>query len=85
MAQAFEIEFCCILHICCGGPEQIKAKAALAKKLQEHVTGINAKEAARVAEWILDTFDLAPAGTLRDFKTAIAAMAREYPYTPDTP
>lgn len=66
---------CCILEICCGGSRQIEE---LAKKLNDRVDGINLREATRVAEYIIQMYDLAPAGTLRPFKRAIAEMARKY-------
>ena len=69
---------CCILEICCGGATQIKA---LAKKIHEDLNLPKAK-ADEVAYWIITHYDLAPVGTLRDFKRAIAALAREYPPEP---
>jgi hypothetical protein len=70
---------CCILEICCGGEHQIDE---LAKKIDAEVSGINKPEAVKVARFILEHYDLAPVGTLKDFKRAIAAMARAYPPDP---
>jgi hypothetical protein len=76
MSGDFEGSACCILEICCGGEHQIEE---LAKKIDAEVPGMNAAESLKVARFILDHYDLAPVGTLRDFKRAIASMAREYP------
>ena len=69
---------CCILEICCGGEQQIKA---LAKKIHDELE-IPKPKAQDIAAWIINHYDLAPAGTLRDFKRAVAALAREYPPEP---
>ena len=72
---------CCILGVCCGGPNKTKAKAALAALL--HEAGIPKPHADTAAAVVLDTFDLAPVGTLKPYRDAVAALAREYPYTQD--
>lgn len=60
---------CCILGLCCG---RVAQQDALADELGHE--GI--VEAEKVAAWILERFDLAPAGTLRPFGEAIVAMMR---------
>lgn len=69
---------CCVLEICCGGEHQIEE---FAEQLDKEA-GLNREQAKRVAAFILETYDLAPVGTLRDFKRAIAKLAREYPPEP---
>ena len=69
---------CCILEVCCGGEHQIKE---LAKKIHDELE-IPKPKAQDIAAWIINHYDLAPVGTLRDFKRAIAALAREYPPEP---
>ena len=74
----FEVEICCILQICCGGHNNRDAKAALARKLV--ALPLMQEDADRVAAYIIDTYDLAPAGSLKAYRDAVAEMAREYPY-----
>ena len=69
---------CCILEICCGGNEQIEALAELLQKKLD----LNTHRAHETAVFLLETFDLAPVGTLRDFKRAIAELARKYEPNP---
>ena len=66
---------CCILGVCCppGGTAQLDALAtAMASDL-----GVQPEEVRRHARWILQRFDLAPAGSLAQFKDAIATHARK--------
>jgi len=77
--EQFEEEICCILNICCGGANNRDAKAALAKKLVASA-GLQADQAATVSAYIMETFDLAPSGSLKAYRDAVAKMAREYPY-----
>lgn len=74
----FEGAECCILEICCGGEHQIEE---LAMKIVAG-TNLSKPKAVEVATWILAHYDLAPMGSLKDFKRAIAALAREYPPEP---
>lgn len=67
-------KICCALGVCCDGPAQ---KAAIEKALV-HDVGCTEKEAGAVAEWIVTSFDLAPPGSLKDLKDAIATMARKH-------
>lgn len=62
----------CVTGVCCPPEEQRKA---LAKGLVEYC-GMKHAEAVSVAEWLLNTFDLAEAGTLAAFKASIARLAR---------
>ncbi len=78
MAIDFEEEFCCILQVCCGGHNKRDAKAALATKLV--AAGLSQANADTAATYVLDHFDLAPEGSLKAYRDAVAAMAREYPY-----
>lgn len=70
---------CCILEICCGGAHQVEA---LTKYLVEYVPGVKEAEAKRIAAWLIETYDFAPAGTLKSFKRAISELARKYPPEP---
>lgn len=78
LAEDFGGQACCILEICCGGEEQI---AALAQKIYED-TKTPLPKARELAAWIVEHYDLAPAGSLRAFKRQIADLAREYPPSP---
>ena len=74
-----EVEICCILGICCGGRNDAKQRAALSAKMQRE-TGVPADVADKMAAWVVQTFDLAPAGSLRESRDTVAALAREYDY-----
>lgn len=65
----------CILAVCCppGSARQVRTLAGVLV----HDGVCEAAYAPKVAQWIVDTFDLAPKGTLQDFKGMIAALARE--------
>lgn len=78
--MAYEVggQACCVLEICCGGEEQIEA---LAEKI-EHETPLNKQHARTLAIWIITNYDLAPPGSLKAFKRAIAELARKYPPSP---
>ena len=67
-------EVCCILGVCCppDSPEQLNA---LAKEIGK-VTNWPEIDAVNVAKFMLDTFDLAPKGSLAGFVEEIARMAR---------
>jgi len=67
---------CCILEVCCGGEEQIEA---LAMKLRAEMPWLHLRQSLEVAAVIVRKWDLAPAGSLRVFKRAIATLARKYP------
>jgi hypothetical protein len=68
---------CCILCVCCGcgSPEQ---RAALAGWFEDRA-GLDAASAKRAADELIGNFDLAPHGSLKAFKSAIASMARKTP------
>jgi len=68
-------EVCCILGVCCppGSAEQVDA---LASELVKGKVCSENPEAHKVAVWMLKHFDLAPAGTLTEFKKQIARMAK---------
>lgn len=64
----------CILAVCCPAGSEAQRLA-----LTDHVvdgTGLDHDTARRVATWMLDSFDLAPHGSLTAFKGAIAKLAR---------
>lgn len=61
---------CCLLGICCT-PGSAEQSAVLAKALVEDGVCSENPEAERVSAWVLKHFDLAPAGTLTEFKHAI--------------
>lgn len=63
----------CILQVCCRSGE---AKQAMADQMVEDL-GCDRKEADEMAGWIDDNFDLAPKGSLTEFKNEIARLARE--------
>jgi hypothetical protein len=67
----------CILGICCN---PTRRRAALAMRLAAEVPHLNTNQAAAVADWINNNYDLAPKGLLDPLKENIAANAREYPY-----
>lgn len=62
---------CCILGVCCppGSQEQVDALAAEMEK-----DGVGDR---KTAAWVLKHFDLAPAGSLAQFKNDVAKMARK--------
>lgn len=72
----------CLLGVCCppGGPA---AQSALAEQIAHDLgwdaskTDTTTGNARVIAEWILDHYDLAPHGTLRELFSQIAALARE--------
>ncbi len=63
----------CLLEVCC---EPGAARAAFAGALVADGVCAERTEADGVAHWVYTHFDLAPAGTLRAFKAAIARVAR---------
>lgn len=63
-------EICCILGVCCPPGSDAQA-AALAKEMVNDGVCSENPEAQRVAAWMLKHFDLAPAGTLMQFKHGI--------------
>lgn len=74
----------CLYAICCppDSPEQLKALATEIASNVELGGGGTYKGAlmsphTAVAAYILDTFDLAPKGSLQPFKDEIARLARE--------
>jgi hypothetical protein len=67
-------EACCILGVCCP-PGSAAQRKALAKELASGAN-IDADAAARVADLILDHFDLAPQDSLRAFKAEIVRHAQ---------
>lgn len=70
-------EVCCILGICCP-PASRKQLVALAKQIRADYPAVPMQYAEQAAEWILKNFDLAPVGSLSDFKRGIAKIAREH-------
>jgi len=77
--KLFQGEYCCILEICCGGQNKRDAKKTLAATLVEDLA-LSQTDADRVADFVLTNFDLAPNGTLKAYRDAVAKMARAYPY-----
>ena len=70
----------CILEVCCGGADS-KQVDALTDVAQHALPFLSPGQAKQVAEWIARNWDLAPKGTLYDFKQAIAKYARGPGYT----
>lgn len=68
-------QVCCILGVCCspGSDAQVQALAAAL------AAGLGGPPSAYVApaRWLLQHFDLAPAGSLAQFKDALATHARK--------
>lgn len=67
-------EVCCILAVCCPPGSQKQNRALVTELVKAGVC--DEEYAPKVATWILKNFDLAPAGTLTDFKAALAKLAR---------
>ena len=65
----------CILEVCCGGKD-LKQIEALTDVAKHALPFLSHGEATDVAEWICRNWDLAPKGTLYDFKQRIAKLAR---------
>lgn len=65
---------CCILGVCCPSQSD-EQRVALAHEIESDL-GCTPEEARKHADWIIDNFDLAPAGTLTAYRDAIAALAR---------
>jgi len=68
-------EVCCILGVCCPPGSEAQA-ASLAKEMVKDGVCSENPEAQRVAAWVLKHFDLAPAGTLTQFKHAIVQVVK---------
>jgi hypothetical protein len=64
----------CVLEVCCGPHTQEQYEALEA--MIEHDLGKGPHKADVIAEWVLKTFDLAPAGSLSAFKAEVARLAR---------
>lgn len=62
----------CILEVCCGGEA---AEVRMAEAMIE-AGACDKKDARKCAKWIRESFDLAPAGALTEFKREIARLAR---------
>lgn len=67
----------CLFAVCCP-PKSARQKAALAKAMMESMGG-TIDNYQKIADWMIENFDLAPSGTLQPFKDAIAQLARENP------
>jgi hypothetical protein len=70
-------EACCALGICCPAASTPQ-RQALATMIKDAL-GLEEDYCEQVAAWMLETFDLAPLGTLQALKDAIATMARRHP------
>ncbi len=66
----------CVTGVCCP-PEQ--RQRVLAKAIEDYCH-CDAVTAGIIADWILETFDLAPHGTLGPLVDAIARLARQHPH-----
>lgn len=64
----------CILAVCCPAGSEGQ-RVALTDKIAAD-TLIDAETARTVANWIIDSFDLAPHGSLSAFKGEVAKLAR---------
>jgi len=69
-------EACCALGICCP-PLSAKQIDTLARAMAED-TGMSVEYCQTAADYILHKFDLAPQGSLEQFKHDIATMARKH-------
>ncbi len=69
-------EVCCILGVCCP-PASAEQRDALATSLKTSHPHLADAHCADVAGWVLEHFDLAPAGSLTHLKSAIATMAKQ--------
>lgn len=67
-------EVCCILGVCCP-PNSLEQEQALADALVKD-GACETEHAPKAAKWVLKHFDLAPKGSLVEFKATIARMAR---------
>jgi hypothetical protein len=65
---------CCALGICCPPGRQHEALA----ELLGTQAGLDVAQSDKVAAWLIATFDLAPAGSLRELKAAIADGLRKH-------
>ena len=63
----------CLTEVCCGAAE---AEAQLAVTLVDEGVCEDAAHAKKCAKWMFEYFDLAPKGSLKDFKKEIARLAR---------
>lgn len=68
----------CILEVCCGDPNS-KQPQALTAWLKRK-TGLDHAVSRHVAAALIAGWDFAPKGSLVQFKTAIAELARGNPY-----
>ncbi len=62
----------CLLAVCCSPEAQ---RATFAKVLVAQGVCVE-PEAMKVAAWVLEHFDLAPAGTLGAFTATVSRLAR---------
>lgn len=67
----------CALAVCCP-PKSRQQKRALAATMAESMGG-NPDDYQQYADWVVENFDLAPSGSLQEFKNIIARLARENP------
>lgn len=74
---------CCVLEVCCP-PRSERQKKALAAEMMkafgwdDEMTSYQV-DPLTLAAWIVNNYDLAPAGSLSAFKGTIARLARESP------
>lgn len=68
----------CVLSVCCP-PRSPQQKMALYEEMMNGCPGADGDTVKRLASWVAETFDLAPAGTLVEFKAIVARLARENP------
>ena len=65
----------CILAVCCP-PGSEAQRTALTKALMT-AAKLDETAARKTAEWLVATFDFAPAGSLQVLKNEVARLARE--------
>lgn len=68
---------CCILGVCCPAQSQEQRKA-LAEEMVNDL-GCDPAEARKIADWVIDNFDLAPVGSLATYRDAIVKLAKANP------
>jgi hypothetical protein len=66
----------CLYEICCP-PRSEGAVKALAEEMAGALSRPEGDTYEDIARWTLDTFDLAPKGSLQAFKDAVRDYARE--------
>ena len=67
----------CAYSVCCPNASEQQAAAVLG--MMKHALGESEYTAKEAIAWVVKNFDLAPPGSLVQFKAEIAKLARENP------